>query len=94
MLRFFFTQGILESRNFLALVRDTLVGTVTLIVGPGLIVIDRCLALGEVEKRTGPRDGMWRMVGVFIGNVKATGFRTILPKNHTKSHVKSATYPC
>ena len=53
-MRFFFTQGILDCRNFLAVGRDTLVGIVTLIVWSGLIVIDRRLALGEWVKRTGP----------------------------------------
>ena len=48
----------------MAVGRDTLFGIVTLIVWSGLIVIDRCLALGEVEKRTGPREGMWRVVGL------------------------------
>jgi hypothetical protein len=63
MFRFFFAQGILDCRNFWAVGRDTLLGIVTLIVWSGLIVIDRCLALGEVVKRTGPREGMWRVVG-------------------------------
>ena len=48
----------------MAVGRNTLFGIVTLIVGPGLIVIDRCLALGEWVKRTGPREGMWRVVGL------------------------------
>jgi hypothetical protein len=58
LFRFFFAQGILESRNFLAVLSDTLFGIVTLIVWSGLMVIDRCLALGEWVKRTGPREGM------------------------------------
>ena len=65
-----------------------------MIVEPGLIVIDKCLALGNWTKRTGPREGTVRVVDSFIGNTQATASRSILPKNYTKSHVKSATYPC
>ncbi|MHC4098163.1 MAG: hypothetical protein ACYSU3_19155 [Planctomycetota bacterium] len=40
-----------------------MVGTVTLIVEPGLIVIDRYLALVEWTKWTGPMEGIVRVVG-------------------------------
>ena len=50
----------------MAVLSDTLFGMVTLIVWSGLIVIDRCLDLLEGVKRTGPRDGMWRRVGLWL----------------------------